>query len=155
MSNLQLETMPEWGNLLKNAIKKSNEFDKSLTAMLNEFRTTYKTEKIADRHDTHIKKILAIVLLSEKEKTDLYAKTTNDKKANIKKKLTMWFDRIKKVVYNNVASTSNAVEFVKFLYLASNNNRKLVKNNAKVESQIKTYNIHYVHFYYNRLLKTH
>jgi hypothetical protein len=155
MSNLQLETMPEWGNLLKNAIKKSNEFDKSLTAMLNEFRTTYKTEKIADRHDTHIKKILAIVLLSEKEKTDLYAKTTNDKKANIKKKLTMWFDRIKKVVYNNVASTSNDVEFVKFLYLASNNKRKLVKNNAKVESQIKTYNIYYVHFYYNRLLKTH
>ena len=158
MSNLQLATMPDWGNHLKHAIKKSAEFNKSLTLMLNDFRYTYKTEKDADRHDIHIKKILAIVLLSENEMTDLRAKTKNDKKAidkkaTVKKKILKWFDRVKKVVYNDVASTSNAVEFVEFLYMANNNNNtKRLKNNAKVQSQINTYNIHYVHFYYNRLL---
>ena len=157
MSNFQLESMPEWGNHLKNAIKKSTEFNKSLTAMLNDFRHTYKTETNADFHHNHIKSILAIVLLSENEMTDLRAKTTNDKKAKdkkatVKKKILKWFDRVKKVVYNDVASTSNAVEFVEFLYLANNNNTKRLKNNAKVQSQIYTYNIHYVHFYYNRLL---
>ena len=124
MSNLQLEKLPEWGNHLKHAIKKSTEFNKSLTLMLNDFRDTYKTVEDADRYETRIKKILAIVLLSETEKIDLYAKTTNDKKANIKKKLTKWFIRVKKVVYNDVASTSNAVDFVQFLYLANNNNTK-------------------------------
>jgi len=42
MSNLQLETMPEWGNHLKHAIKKSAEFNKSLTLMLNNFRDALK-----------------------------------------------------------------------------------------------------------------
>ena len=77
--------MPDWGNHLKHAIKKSAEFNKSLTLMLNDFRDTYKTVEDADRNEARIKKILAIVLLSETEKTDLYTKTTNYKKTNIKK----------------------------------------------------------------------